>query len=136
MKQPLCFRKYRNHCLLDILLLILPSPLLLAMLQERIGSALVVVVALVVVAVSAIRNGYAYVVYQKKAAELTPQTGVIFNWGKASRRTPWGHVTLKHNGTEYESAPYFYHATAESMVGKEVSYVIVDDTLLIYEILG
>ena len=81
-------------------------------------------------------NLYAYISYKNKSQNMTPSVGTISNWRISGYRNHWGCVILELGGKEYCSPNYFGAYEAEEMVGKEVSYIIIDDTLLIYNILN
>ncbi len=132
MKEKLCFRKYKKSSIINSLLFL--AIILLGIATQGMVGVMVIVFSLVPFFL-AIYHTYAYVSYQKKVKALTPSIGTISNWGLSGRRSYWGHVVLKLDGVTYCSPDYFRAYEAEEMVGKEVSYVIVEDTLLIYEVL-
>lgn len=132
MKRKLCFEKYKKSSIIYILAFLACLLLSIAMPVEK--RILAVILSLVVFSFATYYT-YAYFSYQKKAKDLTPSIGTISNWKISGHRSAWGCVVLNLNGVEYCSPNYFRTYEAEEMVGKEVSYVIVEDTLLIYEVL-
>ena len=132
MKRKLCFEKYKKSSILYILAFLACLLLSIAMPEEK--RILAVILSLVVFSFAAYYT-YAYFSYQKKVENLTPSIGTISNWRVSGHRSSWGCVVLNLNGVEYCSPNYFRTYEAEAMVGKEVSYVIVEDTLLIYDVI-
>ena len=133
MKDKLCFRKYKNKCILYSILLVLALGLSLLMGNIRFLAAVLCVLAFGSFVAYYL---YAYMSYSKKAMDMIPEVGTICNWKSSGHRSRWGCVVLCHNETEYCSPYYFSTYEAEGMVGKDVSYVIIEDTLLIYDILN
>ncbi len=79
---------------------------------------------------------YQYFLYKQKTADMVPQIGTVFNWYiNGGRRAVWASVSVQINGIEYDSPRYFSKMTAQEMVGKQVSYVIYEGTLLIFSVL-
>lgn len=131
MKKKLCFQKYRNSSVLYSFLFVVCVLLTIAMPGALKLMGLIIIF---VAACFAAYHIYAYFSYQKKAENLTPSIGTISNWKLSGHRGYFGCVVLNLNGVEYCSPNYFQTYEAEEMVGKEVSYVIVEETLLIYEV--
>jgi len=132
VKKKLCFEKYKKSSIKDSLIF-LACLLFSAAMPE--GKRIMGILLSLVVFFVAAYHIYAYFSYQKKVKDLTPSIGTISNWKTSGYRSLWGCVVLKLNGVEYCSPHYFRTYEAEEMVGKEVSYVIVEDTLLIYDVL-
>ncbi|MBQ7768806.1 MAG: hypothetical protein IJ403_07995 [Oscillospiraceae bacterium] len=131
MKEKLCFAKYKKNgfifCAIFLACLLLSLGLFDGM------RILGLFFTLIVLCVS-VYYFYAYFSYQKKAKGLTPNIGTISNWKLSGHKSFWGCVVLNVDGVEYCSPNYFSAYEAEEMVGKQVSYVIVEETLLIYDI--
>jgi len=132
MKEKLCFQKYKKSGIINSLLFL--ACILLGIAMPGMMRLMVVAFSLVPFFLAAYYT-YAYVSYQKKVKNLTPSIGTISNWGLSDHKSYWGHVVLDLDGVAYCSPDYFQTYEAEHMVGKKVSYVIVEDTLLIYEVL-
>ena len=131
MKKKLCFEKYRKNSILysvSFLACLLLSAAMPGEMQLIGGILSIIILGYAAYSI------YAYFAYQKKVKDLTPCTGIISNWKVSGHRSSWGCVVLNHEGVAYCSPNYFHTYEAEEMVGKAISYVILDDTLLIYEI--
>ena len=74
-----------------------------------------------------------YLIFRKKCKKYTPREGVVYNWEIGFFRYS-GSVIVKDEDTEYSSSAYFYRDDAKELVGKTISYAIIDETLFIYEI--
>lgn len=75
-----------------------------------------------------------YYRYKKKCVGLLPREGVVQNWSLSSFDRFKGSVMIKDGGREYHSSSIFSKDEAREMVGKTVYYIILDDTLIIYEV--
>lgn len=76
-----------------------------------------------------------FFVFKKKCENFTPSEGVIVNW-EAGFFRPTGAVIVKVDDKEYSTSAYFNQDDAKEMVGKTVTYAIIDETLFIYEIIS
>ncbi len=74
-----------------------------------------------------------YLIFRNKCKKYTPCEGVVYNWEIGFFRYS-GSVIVKVEDTEYSSSAYFYRDDAKELVGKTISYAIIDETLFIYEI--
>ena len=74
-----------------------------------------------------------FLLFKKKSEGITPTDGVIVNWEAGFFRFT-GRVILQADGTEYATSAYFDQNEAKEMVGKTVSYAVIDDTLFLFEI--
>lgn len=74
-----------------------------------------------------------FFVYRNKCADITPKDGIIANWKSGFFRYT-GALIIKEDDKEYSTAAYFNIEEAKDMVGKTASYVIIDETLIVYEI--
>ena len=135
--EKLCFKKYRHNSILFCVLLI--CTVILGVLSGGFMGLFAILCGVLGFGGFAAYYLYAYITYRKRCRDLVPQEGVIANWqvdtymGRASSR--WARVTVKVDEKEYASPTCFRLDEAQAMVGKRVSYVILEDTLLIYEIL-
>ncbi len=134
MKEKLCFRKYKNNSILFSILLAVC--VCLCILIGDIMGYFGLVLSLLGFGGVIVYNLYAYFTYKKKAKNMTPRIGTISNWSLSGYRSHWACVVLQWEGKEYYSPHCFSSYEAEEMVGKEVSYIIINDTLLIYDILN
>ncbi len=133
MKEKLCFRKYKTNSIWSGVLIVVL--LVLCLLLGTVVGYIGFVICLFGFGSVVAYNVFCYIAYQKKVKDMVPKIGTIFNWNLSGHRSRLGCVTLKVDEKEFCSPHYFMADDAENMVGKTVSYVIVDDTLLIYEIL-
>ena len=135
MKDKLCFKKYRNYTLLYSVLLIISTVLcLLISIVDAMGYV-GLVMCLLGFGSCIIYYIYSYYSYGKKALGIEAQIGTIKNWNVSGYRARCASVVLCVDGKEYSSPNYFGIYEAQEMVGKQVSYIIIEDTLLIYAIL-
>lgn len=74
-----------------------------------------------------------FFVFKKKCKGFTPAEGKIANWEAGFYRYT-GSVIIKVDGKEYSTSAYFSNYECRELVGKNVSYAIIDDTLFIYDI--
>lgn len=74
-----------------------------------------------------------FFVFKKKCKSFTPVEGMIANWESGFYRYT-GSVIIKVDGKEYSTSAYFSNYECRELVGKNVSYAIIDDTLFIYDI--
>lgn len=74
-----------------------------------------------------------FLVYKKKCMNFTPVEGVIANWEIGLFRHT-GCVIVNVDGKEYSSPSYFSYYDCKELVGKTISYAIIDETLFIYEV--
>ncbi len=74
-----------------------------------------------------------FFVFKNKCEKVSPSVGVITNWESGFFRYT-GAVIMKVGDTEYSTSAYFSSEKAKEMVGKTVSYAIINQTLFIYEI--
>lgn len=80
--------------------------------------------------------GYSFVMFlvcKKKCESYTPVEGVVSNWA-AGFFQHTGSIIVKVDGKEYYTSAYFSHDEAKELVGKRVSYAIIDELLFVYEI--
>lgn len=77
---------------------------------------------------------YMYFKFKIKCKNIAPTNGVISTWEHGFFRYT-GAVIIKVNDTDYSTSAYFNYDDAKDLVGKTVSYAIIDETLIIYEIL-
>ncbi len=84
--------------------------------------------------VAAIYGWVTYATLKGKAATYTPEEGVISNWGNLFRSV-YAYVSLTIEGKEYRSGVYFFRTEAKNLVGKRISYAVIDEKLFIYQIL-
>ena len=74
-----------------------------------------------------------FLVFKKRCEGVTPMDGVIVNWEAGFFRGT-GAVMIKVKDQEYTTSAYFSQEDAKEMVGKSVSYAVIDDTLFLYEV--
>ncbi len=74
-----------------------------------------------------------FFIFKKKCKRFTPVDGVIANWQSGFYRYT-GSVIIKADDKEYSTSAYFTNEECKELVGKSVSYAIIDETLFIYEI--
>ena len=74
-----------------------------------------------------------FFVYKKKCKNFTPVEGVIANWEAGFYRYT-GSVIIKVGDREYSTSAYFSNEECTELVGKSISYAIIDETLFIYDI--
>ena len=73
-----------------------------------------------------------FLVYRKKCANFIPVEGTVFNWEAGSKFS--GSIILSVEGKEYSTSSYFSYEECKELVGKTISYAIIDETLFVYEI--
>lgn len=132
----LCFKKYRSRIALDSIGFALS--IVLCFLGFSVEDKFYGVVGVILVPVFAVilcRRLYHYKSYSKRCLGVKPNEAVIANWQIGGHRSRVASVSIKVSGKEYFSPTYFGVYEAEYMVGHKVSYVIIDETLLIYDIL-
>lgn len=74
-----------------------------------------------------------FFVLKRKCKNVTPKDGVISNWEAGFYRYTGG-VIIKIDDTEYSTSAYFSNEECKELIGKTISYAIIDETLFIYEI--
>lgn len=74
-----------------------------------------------------------FFVFKKKCKSFTPVEGMITNWESGFYRYT-GSVIIKINDKEYSTSAYFSNDECKELVGKIISYAIIDETLFIYDI--
>ena len=74
-----------------------------------------------------------FFVYKNKCKNFTPVEGVITNWEAGFYRFTGG-VIIKVDDKEYSTSAYFSNEECKELVGKSISYALIDETLFIYEI--
>lgn len=81
---------------------------------------------------------YELVRYSKKCKGMTPSVATVFNWhmeeSYSRRGTPPASISIMQDGKEYFSPEYFSCTEAQQMVGKQISYVIIDDVVLLFTV--
>ena len=73
--------------------------------------------------------------YRKSCKDHTPVRGVITNWQTGFFRG-CGGVILKLGDKEYSTASVFSYDECKEMVGKTVSYALIDEDLFLYAVEG
>jgi len=76
-----------------------------------------------------------YLSFRKKCEKYAPLKGVVANWEAGFYRYT-GSIIVKVDDTEYSSSACFSYEECRELVGKTVSYAIIDEILIIYEIEG
>lgn len=74
-----------------------------------------------------------FFIFKNKCKKIVPADGVITNWEQGFYRYT-GSVIIKLNDNEYSTSAYFSTEECKELVGKSVSYAIINETLFIYEI--
>lgn len=74
-----------------------------------------------------------FFVFKGKCKGGVPAEGVITNWSAGFWRYTGG-VIIECDGKEYSTSAYFRDEECKGLVGKSVSYAIINETLFIYEI--
>lgn len=74
-----------------------------------------------------------FFVFKNKCKKVVPADGVITNWEQGFYRYT-GSVIIKANDNEYSTSAYFSTEECKELVGKNISYAIINETLFIYEI--
>ncbi|MBQ8475191.1 MAG: hypothetical protein IJ499_05985 [Clostridia bacterium] len=128
MKDKICFKKYKNNIIIFGILSVIS--LFLCAANNFAGC-----VALAAFGSVTFYNTYSYFTYKKKSKNIIPSVGVISTWSYSGYPVRCGGVIIKLDGKEYCSPNYFSTHEAETMVGKMVHYVIIDETLLVYDII-
>ena len=75
-----------------------------------------------------------FFIFKGKCKGVTPSEGIISNWKSGFYRYT-GKVIIDIDDNEYSTAAYFASDECERLVGKTVSYAIINDKLFIYEII-
>lgn len=70
--------------------------------------------------------------FRKKCSNFMPVEGVVFNWEAGSKFS--GSIIVNVEGEEYSTSSYFSYEECKALVGKTISYAIIDETLFVYEI--
>ena len=115
--------------LLEVLLVVLR-------LTESAEAELFAMVTMVSVFCLLLPGGYfltMFFVYRKRCKSFSPTEGVIVNWQAGFYRYT-GSVIVNVDGKEYSTSAYFSQEECKELVGKAISYAIIDETLFIYEI--
>lgn len=74
-----------------------------------------------------------YLVFKKKYKDFTPVEGVVFNWEAGLFRGA-GAIIVKVDDKKYSTLSYFNNEECNELVGKTISYAIIDDILFVYDI--
>lgn len=74
-----------------------------------------------------------FFLYRSKCKTFTLQEGNIINWEAGFFRYT-GKVILEIDGVEYSTSAYFSTDECKELVGKRISYAIINETLFIYNI--
>ena len=75
-----------------------------------------------------------FLIYKRKSKSYTPKEGKISNWEEGFFRYT-ASVIVCIDDNEYQSSAYFTPCEAKELVGKDITYALIDDTLFIYNIL-
>ena len=136
----LCFRKYCARFILFAVATVLTttvSLLIVSVVPEDPQALLLLVVSLLVLAPFTAYNLICWLVYRKIGQKMQPQTATVVNWqcvgGRGFNRT--ANISIKIGEEEYFSPGYFSAEEARDMVGRTISYVLADHTVLVYEVL-
>lgn len=135
MKLPL--KKYRATALTQLLPFVLLEAFIgLLFVTKAVGSGVFAVVTLANVFCLLLPGAYfliLFFLFKSKCKNVAPVDGVIANWSAGFYRHT-GSVIVKQDEKEYSTSAYFSAEECKELVGKHVSYAIIDETLLIYEI--
>lgn len=71
--------------------------------------------------------------FRKKTLNLSPVEGVVSNWKAGSHRYT-GKIIVNVDGEEYSTSSYFSCEECKNLVGKTITYAIIDEVLFVYEI--
>ncbi len=74
-----------------------------------------------------------FLAFKKKYMNVVPVEGVIANWEAGDYRYT-GRIIVNVDGKEYSTSSYFNYEECKELVGKTVSYAIIDEILFIYEV--
>jgi len=74
-----------------------------------------------------------FFVFKKKCKSFIPAEGVIANWNSGFYRYT-GSVIIKIDEKEFSTSAYFSSEECKDMVGKTVTYAIIDEILFIYAV--
>jgi len=74
-----------------------------------------------------------FLVYKQKCKNFSPIEGIITNWEAGFYRYT-GSVIVKVGDNEYSTSAYFSNEECKELVGRHISYAIIDEVLFIYEI--
>lgn len=74
-----------------------------------------------------------FFIFKRKCKRFTPIDGVIANWEAGFYRYT-GSVIICSDGKEYSTSAYFSQEECKELVGKSVSYAIIDEMLFLYSI--
>jgi len=75
-----------------------------------------------------------FFVFNKKSKNIAPVEGVVTNWEAGFFYRGTGGIIVNVDGKEYATSAYFSCDECKQLVGKTVSYAIIDETLFVYEI--
>ena len=75
-----------------------------------------------------------FLIFKKKCMNSTPVEGVVTNWETSSFYRYTGCIIVNVDGREYSSSAYFSCHECKELVGKTITYAIIDETLFIYEV--
>lgn len=75
------------------------------------------------------------VFYRNQSKKNSPRIGTISNWDTGFFRY-LGNVSITLENKTYSTPSYMGKNEAQNLVGKNVSFCIINDTLFIYEILN
>jgi len=84
-------------------------------------------------------SSYAYLSCLVKAKNAEPLMGTVSGFTVSEHprsMVRWASVSLQHNGKKYVSPTQFQEQEAEAMVGKKVSFLLLDGKLCILDIFG
>lgn len=127
----LSFRKYRNMLLLRIAVFVIGTMGAIAAWSK---ASVILAPVLALVAFSMKTEIKALTYYRKRCEDITPVKGIIHNWKRSSYRSMWSAVIVEVNGNVYRTAYHFTAGEAQTMVGRNAEYVVLDGILFLYDI--
>lgn len=69
----------------------------------------------------------------KKSHQCEKQIGKVYNWNSWARK--FGSVSILINDREYSTPAYFTGGEARALVGKNISFCIIGESLYIHDVL-
>ena len=79
---------------------------------------------------------YMFFTAKKKCAKGKLRKGTVSNWSSGLRARALCRVKVKAGDSEYRSSALYSRWKASSMVGKRITYIILDDKLVVCDVLG
>lgn len=135
---PLSLKKYLTSTLKWFIAFVLVGVMCLCVcfvdnIDKGVFLAIVVPISCITLLLPVVYYFARFLIFKRKCMNVTPVEGVIANWEAGEYRYT-GRIIVNVDGKEYSTSSYFNYEECKELVGKTISYAIIDEILFIYEI--